>query len=194
MKGLNQEKCTNSENRNVRLWVKGFKWFRISAITLWAHFLPSQIYPYGFKVFIKYEKPLFIILLLQIFMYCCWIFFIHVFINKLSHLMTKPTELLLHPAKTWSAWASVQSDQSGRPVWSVFAVRSLSSKDPRFLHADSEDSDQTGRMPRLIWVFSRRTVILLVLSWGGSTLLTNNKARYQSVMGAVMCRHHLHPV
>ena len=23
-------------------------------------------------------------------------------------------------------------------------------KDPRFLHADSEDSDQTGRMPRLI--------------------------------------------
>ena len=24
-------------------------------------------------------------------------------------------------------------------------------KDPSFLHADSEDSDQTGRMPRLIW-------------------------------------------
>ena len=23
-------------------------------------------------------------------------------------------------------------------------------KEPRFLHADSEDSDQTGRMPRLI--------------------------------------------
>ena len=23
-------------------------------------------------------------------------------------------------------------------------------KDPRFLHADSEDSDQTGQMPRLI--------------------------------------------
>ena len=31
-----------------------------------------------------------------------------------------------------------------------------------------EDSDQTGRMPRLIWVFAGRTVILLVLSWGGS--------------------------
>ena len=30
-------------------------------------------------------------------------------------------------------------------------------KDPSFLHADSEDSDQTGRMPRLIWVFSGRT-------------------------------------
>ena len=30
--------------------------------------------------------------------------------------------------------------------------------------ARSEDSDQTGRMPRLIWVFARRTVTLLVLS------------------------------
>ena len=40
---------------------------------------------------------------------------------------------------------------------------------PRFLHADSEDPDLTGRMPRLIWVFAGRTcVILLVLSWCGS--------------------------
>ena len=31
-----------------------------------------------------------------------------------------------------------------------------------------EDPDQTGRMPRLIWVFAGRIVILLVLSWGGS--------------------------
>ena len=30
-------------------------------------------------------------------------------------------------------------------------------KDPSFLHADSEDSDQTGRMPRLIRVFAGRT-------------------------------------
>ena len=41
-------------------------------------------------------------------------------------------------------------------------------KDQGFLHADSEDSDQTGRMPRLIWVFAWRKVILLVLSRGGS--------------------------
>ena len=34
--------------------------------------------------------------------------------------------------------------------------------------AHSEDSDQTGRMPRLIRVYAGRTVILLVLSWGGS--------------------------
>ena len=41
-------------------------------------------------------------------------------------------------------------------------------KEPRFLHADSEDSDQTGRMPRLIRVFAGRTLILLVLSCRGS--------------------------
>ena len=27
-------------------------------------------------------------------------------------------------------------------------------QDPRFLHADSKDSDQTGQMPRLIGVFA----------------------------------------
>ena len=37
--------------------------------------------------------------------------------------------------------------------------------------AHREDSDQTGRMPRLIWVFAGRIAILLVLSWGGSILL-----------------------
>ena len=40
-----------------------------------------------------------------------------------------------------SDWASAQ--------WVV--------KDPSFLRADSEDSDQTGRMPRLIWDFAGRT-------------------------------------
>ena len=34
-------------------------------------------------------------------------------------------------------------------------------KDPSFLHADSEDSDQTGQMPRLIWVFPERAATLL---------------------------------
>ena len=28
--------------------------------------------------------------------------------------------------------------------------------DPSFLHVDSEDSDQTGRIPRMIWVFWER--------------------------------------
>ena len=53
--------------------------------------------------------------------------------------MTKPTK--------WQAdllaWASAQSDQS-------LCCAQLVAKDPNFLPADSEDSDQTGRMPMLI--------------------------------------------
>ena len=55
-----------------------------------------------------------------------------------------------------------------RPVWSessLYAWRRLGSLAIHWAHR--EDSDQTGRMPRLIWVFAGRTVILLVLSWGG---------------------------
>ena len=40
-------------------------------------------------------------------------------------------------------------------------------KDRSFLHTDSEDSDQTGRMPRLIWVFAGRTChfVGFVMRW-----------------------------
>ena len=40
-------------------------------------------------------------------------------------------------------------------------------KDPNFLHADSEDFDQTGRMPRLIRVFAGRTChfVGFVMRW-----------------------------
>ena len=51
-----------------------------------------------------------------------------------------------------------------RPVWSqslLAAWRKLGSLAIHWAH--SEDSDQTGRMPRLIWVFAGRTLILLVL-------------------------------
>ena len=60
-----------------------------------------------------------------------------------------------------SAWTSAQFDQSSLSAW-----RKLESWTTLWVH--SEDSDQTGRMPRVIWVFAGRTVILLVLSWGGS--------------------------
>ena len=43
------------------------------------------------------------------------------------------------------------------PVWSVFAMCFSGAKDPSFLHGDSDDSDQTRRMPRLIWVMAGRT-------------------------------------
>ena len=64
------------------------------------------------------------------------------------------------------AWASTQSDQSSLCAQWV-------AKDPSFPHVDSEDSDQTGRMSRLIWVFAGRTCHLLVLSWGGSFVNQN---------------------
>ena len=78
--------------------------------------------------------------------------------------MTKPTKWVCAQRRLRSAWASAQSDQSFHRalIWVA--------KGPRFLHADSEDSDQTGRMPRLIWVFTGHTVTLLVLSCRGSIL------------------------
>ena len=67
-----------------------------------------------------------------------------------------------------SAWASVQSDQSSLSAW-----RKLG---PWATHwAQSEDSDQTGRMPRLIGVFAGHIVILLFLSCGGSIVMTLTK-------------------
>ena len=68
---------------------------------------------------------------------------------------------------------SEDSDQPGhRPsLIGVFAVRMKKAWVLSYQMSASEDSDQTGRMPRLIWVFAGRTVILLVLSWGGSSLL-----------------------
>ena len=45
--------------------------------------------------------------------------------------------------------APAQSDQSS--LWAHWVA-----KDPSFLHAYSKDSDQTGWMARLIWVFARR--------------------------------------
>ena len=55
------------------------------------------------------------------------------------------------------------------PVWSESspsAWRKLGSLATHWAH--SEDSDQTGRMTRLIWVFAGRTAALLVLSCRGS--------------------------
>ena len=95
--------------------------------------------------------------------YSYWSTFIEMLSRALylSRDMTKPTMWLCAQRRLRSAWASAQSDQSSLCAqWVV--------KDPSFLHANSKDSDWTGRMPRLIWVFAGRTFILLVLSRGGS--------------------------
>ena len=84
---------------------------------------------------------------------------------QLSRLVTKPTMWLCTQQRLRSAWASAQSDQSSLCAKWV-------AKGPSFLHADSKDSDQTGQMPRLIWVFARRIFTLLVLLRGGSIVFT----------------------
>ena len=58
---------------------------------------------------------------------------------------------------------SAQSGKSSLSTW-----RKLGSLATHWAH--SEDSDQTRRMPRLIWVFAGRTLILLVLSCRGSSV------------------------
>ena len=87
----------------------------------------------------------------------------------MSRLVTKPTKMTVRPAKT-------QISLGIRPVWSESSLcAKWVAKGPSFHHADSEDADQTVRMPRLIWVFVGRKVILLVLSRGGSYVFLSRK-------------------
>ena len=93
-----------------------------------------------------------------------WQYELHKDTLHMSRLMTKPSKWHVRPAKT-------QISLGIRPVWSessLSAWRKLGSSATHLTH--SEDSDQTGRMLRLIWVLAGRTVILLVLSRGGSYL------------------------
>ena len=64
---------------------------------------------------------------------------------------------------------SEDSDSLGiRPVWSESSMcAQWVDYDPSLLQADSADSDQTGRMPRLIWVFAGHTghFVGFVMPW-----------------------------
>ena len=76
----------------------------------------------------------------------------------------KTNKMTVRPSKT-------QISLGIRPVWSessLSAWRKLGSLATQWAH--SEDSDQIGRMPRLIWAFAGCTVTLLVLSCRGSLL------------------------
>ena len=67
----------------------------------------------------------------------------------------KTNKMIVRPVKT-------QISLGMRPVWSESSLcAQWVAKDPYFLHADSENSDQTGRMPRLTWVFAGRTCHLV---------------------------------
>ena len=82
----------------------------------------------------------------------------HVSTLEMSRLVTKPAQWLCAQWRLRSAWASAQSDQSLRCAHeeSLGPYHPLSAQ----------------RMPRLI--FAGLTVILLVLSWGGSN---NNRKK-----------------
>ena len=64
---------------------------------------------------------------------------------------------------------SKDSDQPGHlpSLVRVFADAQWVGKDPKFLHVDIEDSDQTGQMPRLILSLGWAHILLLVLSCSG---------------------------
>ena len=71
--------------------------------------------------------------------------------QQMSRLMTKPTNWHVRPAKT-------QISLGICPVWSESLLstwRKLGSSATHWVH--SEDSNQTGWMPRLIWVFAGHT-------------------------------------
>ena len=85
----------------------------------------------------------------------------------MSRLLTKPTKWHVRPAKTPISLGI-------RTVWSESSLcAQWVAKDLSFLHADSEDSDQTGWMPRLIWIFTGRTCHFYTLphkKWRGIML------------------------
>ena len=86
-------------------------------------------------------------------------------LDQMSRLMTKLTKWFVCPAKTQISLSIPP------PVWSKFLLcTQWIAKNPSFLHVDSEDwsdwadaqaedSDQIGRMPRLIWVFAGPTSV-----------------------------------
>ena len=77
-------------------------------------------------------------------------------LNEPQH--DKTNKMSVRPAKT-------QISMGIHPVWSESSLstwRKLGSLATHWVH--SEGPDQTGRMPRLIWVFAGHTLILLVLS------------------------------
>ena len=70
---------------------------------------------------------------------------------SLSQRMTKPTKWHVRPAKTKLSLCIC-------PVWSDSSLSAWRKLDSIATHwAHSEDSDPTGRMPRLIWAFAGRT-------------------------------------
>ena len=82
--------------------------------------------------------------------------------NELRH--TKNNKISVRPLKT-------QISLGICPAWSASLLSAWRNFRPLATHwVHSEDSDQTGWIPRLIWVFAESTHILLVLSCRSSNI------------------------
>ena len=73
--------------------------------------------------------------------------------------MTKPTKWPVRPVKT-------QISLGFHPVWSESSLTTWRNHGSLATHwAHSKDSDQTRRMPRLIWVFAGHTHFIFFVNW-----------------------------
>ena len=87
----------------------------------------------------------------------------------------KTNKMTVHPTKT-------QTSLSISPVWSeslLYAWKNLEFWATYWAY--SKNSDQTGWMPRLIWVFAGHTITLLVLSYRSSYRKGKNKVACREI-------------
>ena len=77
----------------------------------------------------------------------------------MSRDMTKPATWLCAQRRLRSTWASVWPESLLSAWWNLGLLPTH--------RAHSEDADQIGRMPKLIWVFAARTLVFVgfVMSW-----------------------------
>ena len=90
--------------------------------------------------------------------------------------MIKPTKWVCAQRRLRSAWPSAQSDQSLRCALSgqLRTQGFFMQIAKTLIRLGGCPGWQTGRMPRLIWVFAGRILILLVLSCRGSNIEMNS--------------------
>ena len=134
-------------------WHIGLRW---AIVALWATCLSHLWHCFRHIMMVWYALWVVVWNVMQIQEHVCMLW--HFILSLMSCSMAKPTKWHVRPAKT-------QISLGIRPVWSessLSAWRNIGSSATHWAH--SKDADQTGRMPRLIWVFAGRTVILLVLS------------------------------
>ena len=94
---------------------------------------------------------------------------LHYSIRKWKSVDCLPIFFLKSYLKTPTKWVCAQ--RRFRSVWSESSMSARRKLWSWATHlAYSENSDQTGWMPRLTWVFAGGTVTLLVLSYRGSHL------------------------